>query len=428
VRWALLAGSLLLVAAFSASELAGLTAITSWAVAPVKKDVAQEARVSPVEGLQPDIAVPQPANREPILLAAAPPANVKGPAPEAAPAAAKMAADADDSRPQQITALRLFEGHTGPVSGVAISLDGKRAVSCSGYPQGDATVRLWDVASGKEVRRLNADRLPVLPAHAELANPSGEVWTVAFSPDGRHVLFGGANGVLGLWSVHDGAVVRRFVGHKGVVHGVAISRDGKLGLSGGADRTVRLWDMGTGKEIQRMMGHTDFVRGVAFSPDGTRALSGSKDHTMRFWDLKKGEQHREPFLGHPDCVVWSMAFLPDGQQAISGDATIRLWDLAKDLPGSRQLRTFDGHTSPIYDVTLSPDGLRILSCSVDRTVRLWDRATGREIATLVGHRNFVQSVAFSPDGRYALSGGGGVPSNPPHQTGNDYALRLWELP
>ncbi len=182
----------------------------------------------------------QPADREPALLAAAPPADTEKPGLAAAAVPAKTAAPADDSRPQEITALRLLEGHTGPVWGVAISPDGKRAVSCSGYPQGDSTVRLWYMASGKEIRRLNADRLPVLPSHTEMVDPPGAILAVAFAPDGRHVLFGGANGVMGLWNVQDGTVVRRFVGHKGSVQGVAVSRDGKQALSGGADGTVRL--------------------------------------------------------------------------------------------------------------------------------------------------------------------------------------------
>jgi WD40 repeat protein len=289
-------------------------------------------------------------------------------------------------------------------------------------------MRLWDIASGKEIRRLNADTLPVLPSHTQLRDPPGDIQRVTFAPDGRHVLFGGANGLLGLWDVDTGRVARRFVGHTIYVDGVAVSRDGKRVLSAGTEGTVRLWDMATGKELQRMAGHTDAPASVAFSSDGTRALSGSRDHTMRLWDLRKGEQIGAPFPGHPHMVLWTVVFLPDGQQAISCDSTIRLWDLTRDLPTGRQLRTFDAHTAPVLDVALSSDGRRILSGSVDGTARLWDRFTGREIATLVGHRNWIQAVALTPDGRFALTSGGAEGRAPPYRPGNDFALRLWRLP
>jgi len=289
-------------------------------------------------------------------------------------------------------------------------------------------MRLWDIARGKEIRRLHADTLPVLPHDTKLLDPPGDIQRVAFAPDGRHVLFGGANGLLGLWDVDTGNVVRRFVGHTIYVDGVAVSRDGKQALSAGTEGTVRLWDMATGRELQRMAGHTDGLSSVAFSPDGTRALSGSRDHTMRLWDLRKGEQIRAPFLGHSDCVLWTVVFMPDGQQALSIDSTVRLWDLNGDPPDRRQLRTFDAHTAPVLDVAVSSDGRRILSGSVDGTARLWDRFTGREIATLVGHRNWIQAVALTPDGRFALTSGGAEGRVPPYRPGNDFAIRLWELP
>ena len=300
---------------------------------------------------------------------------------------------------KRITALRLFEGHTGVVCGVAISPDGKRAVSCSGCPLGDCTMRLWDMASGKEIRRLQADRLAVLPSHTKLVDPPGEIAAIAFAPDGRHVLFGGANGVLGLLERRHGnrrPPFRRTQKHGG--RGCRLAGWKAERLSGGRDGTVRLWDMATG-ELPAHDGPYGYSCAAAWRfRRRDRALSGSLDHTMRLWDLKKGEQIREPFLGHPTFLVRSVAFLPDGRQAISCDKTIRLWDLSRDISIGGQLRTFDGHTLLVTDVAISPDGRRVLSGSCDQTVRLWDRITGREIALLVGHRNWVLSVAFTPDG------------------------------
>ena len=99
-----------------------------------------------------------------------------------------------------------------------------------------------------------------------------------------------------------------------------------------------------------------------------------------------------------------MAFSPDGRLLASGgdEKTVRLWDPAT----GQEMRTLIGHTSSVKGVAFSPDGQLLASSgSTDWTVRLWDPATGQELRSLIGHTRFVNSVAFSPDGRLlAISG------------------------
>jgi WD40 repeat protein/uncharacterized caspase-like protein len=115
-------------------------------------------------------------------------------------------------------------------------------------------------------------------------------------------------------------------------------------------------------------------------------------------------------LGHSESVD-SVAFSPDKKTALSGsvDKTLRLWDVAT----GQLLRTFEGHSDWINVVVFSPDGRRVLSGSRDKTLKLWDTATGHLLRTFEGHSNSVLSAAFSPDGRRILSGG-------------DQTLRLWD--
>jgi WD40 repeat protein len=95
-------------------------------------------------------------------------------------------------------------------------------------------------------------------------------------------------------------------------------------------------------------------------------------------------------------------FSPDGARIASGgaDKSIKLWDAAS----GRLLRTFDGHSDTVGSVAFSPDGTRIASGSDDHTIRLWDAASGNLLFTFEGHSSFVQSVAFSPDGTRIASG------------------------
>jgi mono/diheme cytochrome c family protein len=118
-----------------------------------------------------------------------------------------------------------------------------------------------------------------------------------------------------------------------------------------------------------------------------------------------------PFSGHIGSVL-AIALTPDGTQAVSGgdDRTIRLWDVAS----GRELRRFEGHSGEVTTLAFTPDGKRLVSGSGDRTVRLWDVATGKELLSLRGHTDRVRTVAVSTDGKRLAS------------AADDRTIRLWD--
>ncbi len=294
-------------------------------------------------------------------------------------------------RTGEITAeLRRFDTGGQPVFDVAFSPDGRKLVAGGA----DSAVRVLDAQSGKEARRLDG--------HA------GPVWTVAYSPDGR-VLSGGFDKTIRLWDVARGSPVREYLGSEDYVRSVCFSRDGARILSGGDDRKLRLWDTASGKEIRQFPGHEHFVWSVDLSRDGKHALSGSLDKTLRLWDVESGTELRK-LTGHTDTVM-AVAFAPDGRRAISGstDGTVKVWD----LDAGREIRTLTGHKGYVLGVAFAPDGRRALSCGSDGTLRLWDVETGEEVRRLEAGDGRIWSVAFSRDGRRAAS------------AGNDGVVRLW---
>jgi WD40 repeat protein len=98
------------------------------------------------------------------------------------------------------------------------------------------------------------------------------IWSVAISTDGKTALSGSQDNTLRLWDLAGGREIRKFVGHSEPVQSVAFAPDGKTALSGSLDNTLRLWDLVSGREIRKFEGPGG-VTSVAFAPDGKTALS-----------------------------------------------------------------------------------------------------------------------------------------------------------
>jgi serine/threonine protein kinase len=295
------------------------------------------------------------------------------------------------SRHELILESQRLEGHGAGVTAVAFSADGKYLLSGGR----DRTLRLWEAASGKELRTLS------LPQ---------EVNAVAFAPESDRVL--SANGVsVRTWDVSSGKEIGRFSGHTDAVRCLALVPQDHRAVSGGDDRTVRVWDVQSGREILRFGRHTNAVTCVAVSA-AALVLSGGRDQTLRLWDLRNGEEIRR--FAVPKGHVLSVAFSPDGRLALSGhfDTVLRLWE----VPSGRELRRFQGHKQMVTAGVFSPNGRHALSASQDRTVRLWDLDSGCEAGCCEGHTQGVTSLAWSPSAPLAVSGG------------QDKSLRLWPMP
>ena len=163
--------------------------------------------------------------------------------------------------------VRVFEGHTGWVTSVAISPNMKSVLSGSM----DKTVRLWDMETGKCVG--------IFKEHTQSVN------SVIFSPIGRLAASGSSDTTVRLWDVEKHKCIWSYEEHSSKVNSVAFSPDGKFILSGSSDKTVRLWETETGKCVTILKGHRSDVDLVIFSPDGTYAVSQDHSGIVILWEF-----------------------------------------------------------------------------------------------------------------------------------------------
>jgi WD40 repeat protein len=280
-----------------------------------------------------------------------------------------------------ITGVQVAElsGHTADVWSAAFSPDGKWVVTASG----DQSSRVWEAATGKLV--------------TELRGYTERVWGVAFSPDGKNVVTASFQPTVRVWEAASGQSVAELRGHTNKVWSAVFSPDGKWVVTASDDKTARVWDVATGKLVTEPLQHPERVKSAAFSPDGKWVVTASAD--ARVWEAATGKVVAE-LRGHANWLN-SAAFDPDGKWVVtaSSDKTARVWEAAT----GKVMAELRGHTGEVWSASFSSNGEWVVTASADKTARVWEAATGKLVAELRGHTGEVWSAVFSPDGKRVVT-------------------------
>jgi RNA polymerase sigma factor (sigma-70 family) len=392
----------------------------------------------------------------PAEIAGQPPGDMEPPAEKAVMPEKKDEAAAapkqDDPAPLPSGAVarlgRLRFRHGESISNLAFSPDGAVLASAgndtsAGYDllqaakeATDKTLCLWDVRTGKELARLPCNM--------------GNLWSLAFSPDGTILAVAGASeqSVLILWDVAARKQLRQVRGPRHpssiVPLPVAFAPNGKTFAFVGEDYVLRVWETATGKEVRRLRcKDQDQVCSLAFSPDGkwlaagswngdvlqwrtdtgaaldsrhisrylVRSLTFSADgkylatlgESLQLWQTDTGKEF--PYFEKPIQFPSAIAFSPAGATlAVAQPSGFSLWNVAR---GGGKFLSMDVATHSrapsgvsCTSLVFSPDGKTLAAADRDGAIRLWDAASGQErFVSATPH-----ALAFTRNGKTLLTG------------------------
>ena len=336
--------------------------------------------------------------------------------------------------------------HTGLITqSVALISDMSRVISAS-----IRELKLWDLEVGEEVLKLatsvkwisaiavfpGAKRVAVACGDIQIRDVSsgvkllsidvarytcgGMVDSLIITPSAKYIL-GAASGMPNMpqssrdssfymWDARNGKGVLKYSGHSAPVYSLVVTPDERRALSGSADTTIKIWDLNTGHEIGCLKGHNDVVTSLTLFGGGQFLLS-SADEEIKIWDLATGKENRSFAMPKLDVPVRCITILPNERYFICcRGKNLELWDIDKE----RVIGRYKGHSEWIRDV--ATDGKKIVSCSDDRTMKVWNIGeSGCEPFKHKRHSKAVSSIAVFPSGNRIVS------------SSSDKTMIIWDL-
>jgi WD40 repeat protein len=371
-----------------------------------------------------------------------------------------------------------FSGHSGVVTGVAISPDNSTIASV-GY---DQTLRLWDAVSGNKIHAFqdveaflsvtfSPDGKTIATSSesgkiclwdtitgklkATLEGLKEAVFTLAFSPDGKNIIAGDYDNDIILWEVATQKQLKVFTGHEHPIRKLGFSPDGKTLFSYDYDSNIFVWDVDTTNKIRAFQFGKTEQRIAAFSPSGKYAAVVEQGFTVKIIDTNSGKEvsnykspdiaianliftpdNKKLFIGfgngnlkyfdftagnqaedYPSSYsewIFTLAISHDGKMLVAGGGAIENSVIIWDVTNKNQLRTIKGHDRKIQTLAINQTGSLVAIANLTK-IRLWEVSSQKEIALLQGQFGGIYSLKFSPDGKYLAS------------AAYDKTVKLWDV-
>jgi WD40 repeat protein len=277
--------------------------------------------------------------------------------------------------------------HTVPVLTIAFAPDSKTFATGSSDQH---CIRLWDLETCEA-------------KESEFLGQAGDVWSLAFTPDGKQLASGTRDGIIRIWSVNPPKIRSELADLNTAEFGnFVFSPDSRFIAAGCSNRTVTVWNA-SNFEMVVAIPRVNYV--VAFSADNRRVLVADHDWHAFWFDIEKRTIERVPAYGGSSESVISVAIAPDRRYAALGlsKGGIALVDMTTGMPARPVLK---GHSGAVQSVAFSPNGQKLASGGSDMNVMVWDVKTGASLGVCQEHKAGVSGLTISPDGNTLASGCG----------------------
>lgn len=272
--------------------------------------------------------------------------------------------------------LSRIRAHQDNGRAVAFSPDGRLLAT------GAENIILWDALTHRKITTIDYPSI---------------VWTAVFSPDGHWLVTTHGDGAIRVWDVIDRQRTVGFNHHDGAVRAVAWARDGKHFASAGEDHVIMVWNAETGRREMLLAGHPTRVMGLGFAPDGKTLVSVDFEGMVIVWNL---EQRREQLrFGYPGgaIVTYCLALSPDGGLVATSHGVY-------EVATGRQINLDLFHSSDIYGLAFSADGMKLAVATTDGRQFLSDTATWKVVEQTHFSTRYFISVSFAPDAKQLVTG------------------------
>lgn len=272
----------------------------------------------------------------------------------------------------------------------------------------DNTIKIWEASSGHNSNTLRA------PEKLEYYT---RVRCIAYSQDGLHLFSCTADGILRQWSTHSSDVVStQILPFRVYAWSVAFATDLSVLASRYQNGVIDIWDVESCTLLRTLEEHKDIIWSLVFSPNRYTLASSSSDRTIRLWHYGSGRNLVTIPITSP---VHNLTFSPDGSRVagysgnyVAKDYRILIWDVTS----GKLIRILNGHSRFVQDLAFTSNSVWMASASDNKALQIWDTMTGRTVTSLKAEHP-IAGLAFSADGNLLVSSHN---AHPPY-------FRVWKL-